>query len=407
MASIELHLRQLPGADALDKLVASASELFPNDPFTLTITTNILAGHYQEQSMLLADTAKAARLAEIKKELADCSYVTCRSLTLSGFPNQCSLAYSSDDGVVAKLHVEVSESVKKEQAPRIAKVLSKRFKLTTPSAIIDESLPKGLQEQLRYREQTLADLQAAVTRLSIVGAQEAEKQAKFLQQKIAELDERYQGKETQLEADHRKRAEELRQKVAAFETRESKYVRRDLLGKMREEIEKQKVIALSPKTAHKRWVIHGTFLLAISLGLGLAAVFAYKVFMSATPDWHYFTPMSGGVVMFISTLIYYIKWNDQWFKEHAEAEFRNMRFAADILRASWLAELLFEWEKEKKSTQLPESIIASLARNLFRDERWGDTEHPAEALTKALGGVSSLRVSKDGVEIKRKAEKPS
>ena len=184
-------------------------------------------------------------------------------------------------------------------------------------------------------------------------------------------------------------------KVADFKVRESKYVRRDLLKQMQKNIQEQREIQLSEQTTRKRWVIHGICIVVLMVTAAATFLCGSHVLKTTQVNWFHFAPLSASVIFFISTLIYYIKWNDQWFKEHAQAEFRNMRFAADILRASWLAELLFEWEKEKE-TQLPEAVITRFTQNLFADERFRDVEHPAEALAKVLRSVSNIRIDREG-----------
>jgi hypothetical protein len=77
-----------------------------------------------------------------------------------------------------------------------------------------------------------------------------------------------------------------------------------------------------------------------------------------------FLPISAGTGIFVSTAIYYIRWNDRWFRDHASAEFANRKFGADILGASWLAELFFEWD-EKKDFNFPPELLQSFARGLF------------------------------------------
>jgi hypothetical protein len=70
-------------------------------------------------------------------------------------------------------------------------------------------------------------------------------------------------------------------------------------------------------------------------------------------------------VLFVSTAIFYIRWNDLWFKAHANADFENRKFYVDVVRASWIAELLFEW-KEKKEVPFPEQLITSYPTGLFQ-----------------------------------------
>jgi hypothetical protein len=111
------------------------------------------------------------------------------------------------------------------------------------------------------------------------------------------------------------------------------------------------------------------------------------------------------MILFISTAIFYIRWNDQWFKEHANAEFENRKFSRDIVRASWIAELLFEW-KEKKEVPLPEELITSYTTGLFQNnETVKTTKHLFDDLKSLAGSVSEIKFSKKGgISLKKKPE---
>ena len=67
---------------------------------------------------------------------------------------------------------------------------------------------------------------------------------------------------------------------------------------------------------------------------------------------------------FAGTVTFFISWNNRWFQQHAQEEFRLKRMELDIDRASWVVEMLFEWN-ETKDKPLPQGLIETLTKNLF------------------------------------------
>jgi hypothetical protein len=104
-------------------------------------------------------------------------------------------------------------------------------------------------------------------------------------------------------------------------------------------------------------------------------------------------------------LIYYIKWSDQWFREHAQAELRIKKLSSDILRASWLAELVLEGKQADQ--QLPEALMSRFSEGLFADSLVSATEHPSDQMVALIRKLSSVKVNRDGVELTKSSEKES
>ncbi len=101
---------------------------------------------------------------------------------------------------------------------------------------------------------------------------------------------------------------------------------------------------------------------------------------------------------FAAAVIYYIRWNDRWFQQHADEEFRLKRLDLDIDRASWVVEMALEW-KEEKGSDIPKELIDRLSRNLFTEgEVREPIRHPSEdMLSKVLGASSGLRLQIPGL----------
>lgn len=110
-----------------------------------------------------------------------------------------------------------------------------------------------------------------------------------------------------------------------------------------------------------------------------------------------------GILFFVTTLGCYIKWNDQWFRDHADAETKNKQLHAHILRASWLAEMFFEGKEKDK--QIPEQLLDRLSVGLFADTSTKAIEHPSEQMVDLIKKISNIKASKDAVELTKSAVK--
>ena len=53
------------------------------------------------------------------------------------------------------------------------------------------------------------------------------------------------------------------------------------------------------------------------------------------------------MIGFAFAAVFYIRWNDQWLRQHADEEFRMRQLELDIDRASWITELALELGQEK------------------------------------------------------------
>lgn len=292
--------------------------------------------------------------------------------------------------------------------------LSKHLPLSRRAEIAFSQLPDGQKEALQIAAQINNDFSAQAARLSQASTRHSQEVATLLCEKTDELDKRFVVKESALEERYLQKISmlELREKeheatVKAFELRNNTAVRRDLLGKIREIIGEQEDVKISEGTVRKRIAVHTICIVTMLAAAILCGLFVYRVLAETAVDWHFFVPLSASTLIFVSTGIYYVKWNDRWFRDHATAEFTNRKFAADILRASWLAELVFEWES-KKETQFPAELLQAFARGLFTSEVTdGSNKHPFEELSGAMKDFQTLRIGKGNFELSKKETKPS
>lgn len=103
----------------------------------------------------------------------------------------------------------------------------------------------------------------------------------------------------------------------------------------------------------------------------------------------------------IGTALFYLRWLNRWFEQHAQAEFKLKQFQLDIERASWLVETALEWDSSE-GKELPKELLENLSRNLFNadDEKIDQVRHPSDELASALlGSASKVRLNLGGNEI--------
>lgn len=102
--------------------------------------------------------------------------------------------------------------------------------------------------------------------------------------------------------------------------------------------------------------------------------------------WIRFSLISIGLA---ASILYYIRWQNQWASAYAATEFALQQFHIDVNRANWVVETCLEWRKETDSG-IPSTLIQSLTRGLFLGKDTSPTVlHPADELASALMGSAS------------------
>ncbi len=216
-----------------------------------------------------------------------------------------------------------------------------------------------------------------------------------------------QTKEAELHA----REAAFNEKAQAFETRDSRWVRRKLLEQIQERINANKIAKLSDETLKKRKIIHWTCQAVMAIGLLSVTLMFVSAHIGGT-EWFHIAGSSAGTLLFGSTMVFYLRWTNDWFAQHARIEFRNIKFADDILRASWLAELAFEWETERK-TEFPKELMQTFSRDLFLSSSEGVAKHPTDDLARVVRTFRRLRLGRGIVDVEshppptEKSETPS
>jgi len=271
-------------------------------------------------------------------------------------------------------------------------------------------LPDGEKAALQTARTILLDFASQAANLSKLSAANTERMNEIIIKKTEELDKRYGEKHQALEDAHTTKAKNLEEtkdafakEKARFDARENTVVRRDLLAKIERILGDQKKIQITQDTLQKRNPVHWICGITMTVALGCIIAFGYKTFEATTPNLHHIIPLSTATLLFVTTAIFYLRWNDLWFQEHANAEFENRKFYVDVVRASWIAELLFEW-KDKKEVPFPDDLIRSYTTGLFEgNDIVKTTKHPYDDLKSLARSVSEIKFSKkDGISLVKK-----
>jgi hypothetical protein len=415
----EFYLKPLGAGEAAKAASLLLAKLEQPGAVEITLTTNTPGLELRSGSVPKDDGLRAIR--EFATRLDGNDLIDCMSFTLA-LPRATPgnkpprLVYDRKDGVVATLALHDTETLvlKPEE---FVQALDECFNISTKSLVLSASLPPELREMARAQAVSHEHLAVSTERLQkaladLVGGHAAhvrkvteEQDARFksreeqLEAKIERREEQLEAKTSAREAEAEKARKEFEEKLAGLDLRDSRAVRRDLLTRIENQIASVEKVKLSDETCKKRQGVSRLFILALLATAAMAGFSLWRLLDATKPGLEHAIPFSVGVVSFLSTMIFFIRWTDQWFKEHARVEFWNIKLSSDILRASWLAELIFEWEA-KEEREFPEALSATFSRNLFQETKLGQAEHPGEQLLSLLGRAASVKVSKDNVQVR-------
>jgi len=311
------------------------------------------------------------------------------AITLVAATQECLKPYERDESFDKLLGDELAEFYRKREQ----------------SLVRLEALQQGIIEQNEeYRKKLDQEAQATQDRLKV----EYENLSKELQTGYERKDKTIHDREQRLEV-----------RLKEIDDRSSRHARRQIRMDLKDAIAKRNVeFTLTQKTTRKRIIIHAVFLVLVGTLLSILYLcLRYPPTGEGVTEWFHLVRLPLVAAATAAALIYYIRWNDTWFKRHADEEFRTKRFELDVDRASWLVEMAMEW-KQEKGTEIPRELLDRLSANLFdKPTEPTDVKHPSEDLLSALlsasaelnlniPGVGTLRLDRKGArQFKRVAEK--
>ncbi|MEY2881881.1 MAG: hypothetical protein RLZZ15_4261 [Verrucomicrobiota bacterium] len=284
----------------------------------------------------------------------------------------------------------------------------------------------GESDWNQYRDSHLAilsSLEQTNQRLLVDTAKQIEAVRSSEAQKNEELRRQLKGdfasEQTRLASEHDQkqkalaaREQALEKKLAEFETKESKYVARqeakNQLAQLKEWLEDS---SLTEKTVEKRRPVLIGYIFAILATGALTGWLSYEnvqILKNAGPNlpqvpWWQWLGLTLKTVVplaaFTTFLIYFIRWEADWARQHSDEELRTRARVVDIGRSSWLVEAVRD--SQGSADAIPKELLEQLAKNLFAnptsDASGTVPKSGAEILMQQL---SSLRLkTPDGAEI--------
>lgn len=293
---------------------------------------------------------------------------------------------------------------KRKQAFHTLAALRKHFKPIDSEKVLKDNLNETVSKHYEIREAELSKLQELNTEIlknQEEFRKEKEKEVSNKKEKLEtkfenrreELQEKFETKEEKLKEEQ----EKLDEKLKEIDNRESKHVRRQLRKDLKEIFQhRNEQFSLTDGTKNLRRPINIFSILLLSIfGIG-TAIYGYLLInqiLAGSVQTSILINLGakqlGLALAFGSTAIFYIKWQNKWFEQHAKEEFKLKQYEVDLDRASWLVEMAFEWQEEK-GTDIPEMLIDRLSKNLFTEvEEDEESLHPSEQLASAIFGASS------------------
>ena len=312
---------------------------------------------------------------------------------------------SGDDLVRISYGKEPSEPT---DVSRSIVAIQRQFVPLNRAAAIERALGPEMAEFYRRREEGLSRLEQLTQqlvkethdyrmRLDTESAEHKRAVTTAFDEKAKELDATYEDRSVALEA----REQDLNKRRRELDDRGARHARREQSRELQQKIsERSKKFTLTPDTERKRRSIHAIFvvLLLVSGGLIARSLLSPGTTAEGLALWLELGRLPFGVLGFALTSVFYIRWNDQWFRQHANQEFRLQQLALDVDRAGYAVEMLMEWQDEKDS-EMPAILVDRLTTGLFTDQTTETrARHPTEDVTAALLKASSgVKIDVPGV----------
>lgn len=287
---------------------------------------------------------------------------------------------------------------------KIVEKINSKLHAFQPGRTIDSGISKEQADLLAIHQSNLERLEKLNEDLIRQGIGYRDSLDEKYNDRIEKLEKDFDGRNEKHEADLEVRQEEIAKKWRDLELRQKQiddrdntHVRRELRMAIIEEVkERSAKFVLTKGTQRLRWPVHVVCVLVFVVAVAFSYAYAQQFFSYletgtvSTLTAVLLSLKSFGFTFLAAAVgIFYLRWLNHWFRQHADAEFRLKQFQLDIDRASWVVETVLEMKAGKEV--IPTALLKSLTRNLFEHEAAGTDEdiHPADELASALLGTAS------------------
>lgn len=229
------------------------------------------------------------------------------------------------------------------------------------------------------------------------------------QTRLAELEDEFKNKRELLDNEYLGKDDALKIREQAVEDKDNRTTRRNTTTSMLKEVQaKATQFNFSPSVNKRSYVtiILCLFLILMATLNTYTAItelhnINYKVNISdygkseevlrptaEKPSemlWFLYIRIFLGSTLFITSVLYLIKWTNSWADRIAQQELENQKFVRDLNRAHLTIEMCLEWN-EKKDGSIPDKLLTAMTEGLFKDKTHASVEvnHPIDQLASAL-----------------------
>lgn len=301
----------------------------------------------------------------------------------------------------------------RSNAVRLVTIIIKHLNVSFLGPMLGEPGLDADRKAIQYKENAVADLTAQVSRLGGYLTEMAAKNTESMRTLTTELETQFNQKRKVLEDEaaatrmilHEER-QQFEKEKAAYDDRNRTLVRRDIVSKMEANVEKRQKAGTFASLAatNSRWWISFFCLTLLIVSASAVVVSGWKVYdtlkaSEMTMDWRLLPVFTFASLLFTCTLIFYLRWTTRWADLIAHQDLANQQYASDIYRASYIAELLFEY-KDEQGKEIPSEVVEGMMVGLFeRDEFKGGKYHPAEDAISFVKRLRKIKSGNEGVEI--------
>ena len=286
---------------------------------------------------------------------------------------------------------------------RALSAIQEQFVPFNRAEAIERALGSELAEFYRLREEGLSRLENLTQKLiTETHSYRMQLDAEIAQHK-QELTESHEARDQALDAKFQERnaeldsrEQELNRLRQDLDDRSARHARREQSRALQKKIsDRSENFTLTRATGRKRLPVHIIFTILLSLSGGLIGS-SLATPVTATEGaalWLGLGRLPLGALGFALTALFYIRWTDQWFRQHANQEFKLQQLALDVDRAGYVTEMLMEWQEEKGG-EMPTILVDRLTAGLFTEHSAvARVRHPSEDATAALlRAASSVQV---------------
>ena len=293
------------------------------------------------------------------------------------------------------------------EASRAFSTVQEHFVPYSHPEAIKHALGPEFSEHYSRRDEELSRLEKLAQRLTEDTHGHRKKLDAEYEERKKELNQSIKERRLTLQQDHSRRQdelvsreEELEKRRKDLDDRTARHARREQSRRLQEKIASRSAeFTLTRGTQKKRRPVHCIFIILLAMTATLIALSQF-VPASATDGlamWLEVIRLPIGTLGFVFTAIFYIRWTDHWFRQHADQEFRLQQLALDVDRAGYATEMLLEWQEDKDG-EMPAVMVDRLTTGLFVDQsKSGQVQHPTEdIIDKLLKATSNVELDIPG-----------